>query len=99
MSARPVMSVSGDQLLKDGKPFRPRGFNMIGVLTPAWCKREPLGTEAHAHFGYPELHTAVHEWHANTVRFQISQFGLGDPSRTRGDIADYLQRIKDAVGW
>ena len=90
------MSVSGNQLLRDGEPFRPRGFNMIGVLTPAWCSNG-MGVTARNHFGSAELGTAINQWHATTVRFQVSQRGLGDSSLTSSQIAAYLQEIENDV--
>lgn len=90
------MSVSGNHLLKDGEPFRPRGFNMIGVLTPAWCSNGG-GVTARNHFGSAELQTAIDTWHATTVRFQVSQRGLGDSSLTATQISDYLTEVKNDV--
>lgn len=90
------LSVAGNQLLRDGKPFRPRGFNMIGVLTPAWCSNG-AGVTARKHFGQTELKTAISDWHATTVRFQVSQRGLGDSSLTATQISAYLQEIQTDV--
>src|SRR5215210_1663335 len=57
----PGLRIEGNRLLKDGEPFLPRGFNMIGLLTPAWCDRIP-GVVAREHFGEAELRAARH-WH------------------------------------
>lgn len=94
--ARTGLSISGNHLLRDGEPFRPRGFNMIGVLTPAWCTNG-AGVNARNHFGTTELQTAIDTWHATTVRFQVSQRGLGDSSLTSTQRADYLKEIENDV--
>ena len=48
------ITVSGTLLLRDGAPFLPRGFNLIGLLTPAWCQRA-TGIAARDHFGAAEF--------------------------------------------
>jgi hypothetical protein len=89
------VTVSGNLLLKDGEPFLPRGFNMIGLLTPAWCDRT-TGIAARDHFGTAEL-AAAKAWGANTLRFQVSQRGLSDPTLSEADRQAYVQRIVDGV--
>ncbi|MCW2700530.1 MAG: hypothetical protein JWQ45_2065 [Blastococcus sp.] len=89
--ARPGMSVAGNLLLRDGEPFLPAGFNLIGLLTPAWCAM-PETEPATAGFGQPEL-DAAHAWHANTLRFQVSQRGLADPAVPQADRDAYLDRV------
>jgi len=90
------IAISGHQLLKDGAPFEVRGFNMVGALTPAWCK-QGSGVAARAHFGTTELTREVSGWHANTIRLQVSQRGLGDSSLAPADITAYLQMLEDDV--
>jgi hypothetical protein len=90
------MSVVGNQLMRDGAPFRARGFNMIGALTPAWCS-EGSGETARAHFGASELGTAITTWDANIIRLQVSQRGLEDPALTSTEISDYLSEITTDV--
>lgn len=91
----PGLSVSGNLLLRDGVPFLPRGFNMIGLLTPAWCDR-PVGIAARDRFGPEELAAAA-AWSANTLRFQVSERGLADPDVPEADRADYLASVVDRV--
>ncbi|MGH3496116.1 MAG: PA14 domain-containing protein [Nocardioidaceae bacterium] len=85
------LSVVGNQLYEDGAPFLPRGFNMIGALTPSWCTRS-LGVAARTHFGQAEL-DAAKGWDANTVRLQVSQRGLADPAVAQSDRDAYVQQI------
>lgn len=90
------VAVVGSQLSKDGAAFLPRGFNMIAVLAPDGCTTVPReATAARASFGAVELAAARNEWHANLVRFQVSQRGL-DPQDAIYTPA-YLDRIRNAV--
>ena len=91
----PGLSVSGNLLLRDGEPFLPRGFNMIGLLTPAWCDRA-VGIAARDHFGPEELAAAA-SWSADTLRFQVSQRGLADPDVPEVDRAAYLASVVERV--
>jgi hypothetical protein len=90
------MSVVGNQLLKDGVHFMPRGFNMIGALTPAWCN-QGTGATARSHFNATELNKAVNVWHANTIRLQVSQRGLEDPTLTQAEITAYVTELQTDV--
>ncbi len=92
----PGLGVSGNLLLRDGEPFLPRGFNMIGLLTPAWCDRA-VGIAARDHFGPEELAAAA-SWSADTLRFQVSQRGLADPDLAEADRAAYLASVVERVG-
>src|SRR5262249_41693416 len=76
--------------------FEIRGFNMIGALTPAWCK-QGSGTAARDHFGATELDREINAWHANTIRLQVSQRGLGDTTRTAAERDAYLAEIQADV--
>jgi hypothetical protein len=90
------MSVSGNQLLKDGAPFYGRGFNMIGLLSPDACPNPPgAGNNARMAFGQAELELARDEWHANILRFQISQRGM-DPQDAYHTQA-YVDRVVAGV--
>ena len=89
------VTVEGNRLLRDGEPFLPRGFNLIGLLTPDWCDR-PTGVAARDHFGPAEL-AAARAWHADTLRFQVSQRGLTDPAVPAADRRAYLQRVVAGV--
>jgi Cellulase (glycosyl hydrolase family 5) len=91
----PGVTVDGDRLLRDGEPWVPRGFNMIGLLTPAWCDRA-VGIAAREHFGPEEL-AAAREWGADVLRFQVSQRGLADPAVAEHDRAAYRAAVLDGV--
>ena len=89
------LQIDDGHLTRDGDPFLPRGFNMVGLLAPAWCT-SGQGPAAAAHFGQAEL-DAAKGWNANTLRFQVSQRGLADTSRTQAERDAYLQRVVDGV--
>lgn len=89
------LSIVNNQLYKDGKPYLPRGFNMIGLLTPDWCSRKE-GIAARDHFTQTEM-DAAKAWNANTLRFQMSQRGLADTTLTTDQRAAYLQHIQEGV--
>ncbi|MCW2760249.1 MAG: 1,4-beta cellobiohydrolase [Marmoricola sp.] len=89
------LRVVGNQLTRDGYPFLPRGFNLVGLLAPAWCTTGQ-GPSAAAHFGQTEL-DAAKAWNANTLRFQVSQRGLADPAIAQADRDVYLQRVVSGV--
>ncbi len=89
------LSVIGNQLMKDGVPYLPRGFNSIGLLTPAWCGNGS-GRTAAAHFGQAEM-DAAKSWNANTMRFQVSQRGLADPTIAQADRDAYLASVLAGV--
>ncbi|RKG71780.1 carbohydrate-binding protein [Corallococcus sp. CA054B] len=90
------MGVDGKQLVRDGKPFLPRGFNMVGVLAPDGCANPSnVPRNARNAFGQAELLAARDAWAANTVRFQVSQAGLDpqDPLFRQS----YVDRVKAGV--
>jgi hypothetical protein len=72
-----AITVQGNQLLRNGVPWVPRGVQIVGLVAPDRAlSGKYIG--AHAHFGAAELRAAVAD-HADVVRFQVSEFGL-DPS-------------------
>jgi endoglucanase len=87
------VSVSGPELLRDGAPWMPRGIQIVGLVAPddALSGKYEL---AHAQYGVDELRRAVAD-DADTVRFQVSQFGLdpADPLYSAG----YVAEVRDAV--
>jgi len=87
--------VSGNRLIKDGQPYLPRGFNMVGLLTPAWCDRKE-GIAARDHLDQAEM-DAAKSWNANTLRFQLSQRGLADSAIAQTDRDAYLVHVKNGV--
>ena len=91
----PGVTVAGNRLLRDGDPWLPRGFNMVGLLTPAWCNRA-VGIAARGHFGAEEL-AAARDWGADVLRFQVSQRGLADETLPEADRAAYRDTVLAGV--
>ncbi len=92
-AATSVISVSHNQLLRNGLPWVPRGVQIVGIVAPDGA----LGGKyiaAHQQFGYAELQAAAAA-HANLVRFQVSQFGL-DPEGPLYSPA-YVDEVANAV--
>jgi hypothetical protein len=88
------VSVRGAQLLLRGRPFVPRGVQIVGLVAPNGDlqARDAL---AHHHFGQSELRTAI-SYHVNTIRFQVSQFGLDpkDPLYSRAYVAEVIHAVR-----
>ena len=83
--------VAGNRLLREGAPFVPVGFSMVGLVHPtaeggtAWAAKrvnERSMQEALA-------------WGANTIRFQVSQRGLDPTDVLYSEV--YLDRITTGV--
>lgn len=92
------LRILGGKLYKGGRLFVIRGFSMEAAVVPPWCSAYPWGAIARRHYGARELHTYIHRWHANTIRFQVSQEGLGDTSRhSARQISSYLAEIRSQV--
>ena len=89
------MSVSGNRLTLNGVPFLARGFNMVALLTPPWCVRKETQPAA-AMFSQSEMDVAK-AWRANTLRFQVSQDGLTDPTVSQADRDAYLAQVESGV--
>ncbi len=85
--------VTGNQLRKDGSLFIPHGFNMVGVLSPPGCTNA-IGTTARNHFGQAEMNAAK-QWHANILRFQVSQTGLSTTNSSK--LSQYITQIEHSV--
>ncbi len=91
----PGLSVSGNQLLKDGDPYIPQGFNMVALLTPSWCTRTQTAP-ATANFNQAEMDLAK-TWKVTALRFQISQEGLTGPAVSQSSRDAYLERVRAGV--
>jgi hypothetical protein len=92
------LTISGGRLYKAGQRFVIRGFSMESAVVPQWCSAYRWGVTARRHYGARELHTYIHRWHANTIRLQVSQEGLGDAARHPArQISSYLAEIKNQV--
>lgn len=88
-----VITVSHNQLLRNGLPWVPRGVQIVGIVAPDGALSDKY-VAAHQQFGYPELQAAVAA-HADLVRFQVSQFGL-DPQGPLYSPA-YVAEVQGAV--
>ena len=76
-AATSVITITHNQLLRNGLPWVPRGVQIVGLVAPDGALSGKY-VAAHQQFGYAELQAAVAA-HADLVRFQVSQFGL-DPA-------------------
>ncbi len=92
-AAQGAVTVSGDELLKDGVAWMPRGVQIVGLVAPddALSGKYEL---AHEQYSTDELRKAVAD-NADTVRFQVSQFGL-DPADSLYSAA-YVQEVTSAI--
>ncbi len=94
-SAPPVgegsVRVESNRLVRNGRPFVPRGFSMVGLLSPT--QTGTAGT-AGRHYGQREL-DAAKAWKANTLRFQVSQRGFDPRDSLYSDA--YIRRVRDGV--
>lgn len=95
------ISVSGSKVLKDGQEFYVKGFNSIALLRPDGCNvGNQVATKAKdlfAQSGSNELDVAKTNWGVNTVRFQLSERGLGTNDFGLTNKTNYINRIKAGV--
>jgi len=91
--AVPGVRVQGATLLDNGVPWVPRGVQIVGLVAPPSALAGKY-IAAGQHFGPAELQAAVAE-HADTIRFQVSQFGI-DPQGPLYSPA-YVQSVRSAV--
>ncbi|HUD11646.1 MAG TPA: cellulase family glycosylhydrolase [Candidatus Saccharimonadia bacterium] len=87
------LQVSGNELTMDGSAVVPRGFNMIGVLSPPGCTNG-AGVAARDHFNQTEMNVAK-SWDATLLRLQVSQSGLS--TTNAGNLSTYLTQIENSV--
>jgi endoglucanase len=88
-----AITVNGNQLLRGGAVWFPRGVQIVGLVAPDVALSGKYA-DAHAHFGAAELQ-AARAHHADTVRFQVSQYGL-DPMDPLYSPA-YVQEVRSGV--
>jgi hypothetical protein len=88
-----VITITHNQLLRNGLPWVPRGVQIVGIVAPDGALRGKY-IAAHQQFGYGELQAAVAA-HADLVRFQVSEFGL-DPQGPLYSPA-YVDEVANAV--
>ena len=92
-AATSVITVTHNQLLRNGLPWVPRGVQIVGLVAPDNALSGKY-VAAHQQFGYAELQAAVAA-HVDLVRFQVSQFGL-DPEGPLYSAA-YVDEVANAV--
>ena len=92
-AATSVITVTHNELLRNGLPWVPRGVQIVGLVAPDGALSGKY-VAAHQQFGYAELQAAVAA-HADLVRFQVSQFGL-DPQGPLYSAA-YVDEVASAV--
>lgn len=92
-AASSVITVTHNQLLRNGLPWVPRGVQIVGLVAPDGALSGKY-VAAHQQYGYAELQAAVAA-HADLVRFQVSQFGL-DPQGPLYSAA-YVDEVANAV--
>src|SRR5207248_6623020 len=85
------VSLVGNQFHLNGRPFVPHGFTSISQLLSPWCATNATAA-ASANYGDTEIATAINTWHANTLRFQVSQPVLAGPNG-----AAYAQQVQTNV--
>ena len=84
------ISFSGNQIMKNGTAFYPKGFNSIGILQPDSCThKSSVATTAANNYDVAELTAMTSTWKANTIRLQVSQKGMDplDPDLKNGHAA------------
>jgi hypothetical protein len=92
-SGSDVVTVQGNHLLRGGAVWSPRGVQIVGLVAPDAALSGKY-VDAHAHFGAAELQ-AAHAAHADTARFQVSQYGLDpmDPLYS----PTYVQEVRSGI--
>ena len=93
VAATSVITVSHNQLLRNGLPWVPRGVQIVGLVAPDGALSGKY-VAAHQQYGYAELQAAVAA-HTDVVRFQVSQFG-SDPAGPLYSPA-YVAEVEGAV--
>jgi endoglucanase len=93
-SAYAGVSVSGNGFIKDGAPWVPQGFSLVGLTAPRGHELNAGFARARTMYG-PALFDQARSFGANTLRIQVSQPGL-DPQSSIYDPA-YLGEVVAAV--
>jgi cellulase (glycosyl hydrolase family 5) len=92
-AATSVITITHNQLLRNGLPWVPRGVQLVGLVAPDGALSDKY-VAAHQQFGFAELQAAVAA-HADLVRFQVSEFG-SDPQGPLYSPA-YVDEVANAV--
>ena len=92
-SGSDAVTVQGNHLLRGGAWWTPRGVQIVGLVAPNGSLTGKY-VDAKAHFGAAELQ-AARSHHADTVRFQVSQYGLDplDPLYS----PKYVQEVRSGI--
>jgi endoglucanase len=92
-SSSDAVTVQGNHLLRGGAWWIPRGVQIVGLVAPDPALSGKY-VDAHAHFSAAELQ-AAHAAHADTIRFQVSQYGLDplDPLYS----PTYVQEVRSGI--
>jgi hypothetical protein len=88
------ISVQGTAILRDSRPWIPKGVTVVGRVAPASVTRGENFIRAREEFGVQEMER-IKEFGADTIRFQVSQGG-GDPESIIFS-KEYIEEIKGAV--
>jgi hypothetical protein len=91
-----AITVARNHLLRNGVPWVPRGVQIVGLVAPDAALSGKY-VAAHAHYGTAELQAAVAD-HADTVRFQVSEFGIDPdgPLYSPGYVDEVLNAVQAA---
>jgi thiol-disulfide isomerase/thioredoxin len=95
------VSVSGADLLLNGKKWVPRGVQFLGLLSPTSMPTACASNTgpAYMHLGQAGL-DAAHTWDADVVRYQVSQYALNPANASGGPAGyspEYLARVQQTV--
>ena len=93
LAADGEISVQGNKILRDGKPWIAKGVTIVGVVAPEKRLGGPY-VQAHKFFGPTEL-DAAKQYGADLIRFQVSQAGSDRQSEIYSD--EYPNAVKLAV--
>lgn len=90
------VSVSGNQLLLDGRPWVPHGFYQIAFEQPPTFSDEHRFWKVAAQFYNPGEYANMRAFGADSVRIQVAQPGM-DP-QDRLSTPEYRQAVLGAIG-
>lgn len=93
-SAQAGITVQGNQFVKDGSVWVPKGFTLVSFVAPEGHEMNDYFKAARPSFGAALLNRAK-SLGADVLRYQVSQVGLDERSSIYD--AKYLGQIEDAV--
>ncbi len=92
-SSSDAVTVQSGHLLRGGAPWIPRGVQIVGLVAPDGSLSGRY-VDANTHFGATELQAARAD-HADTVRFQVSEYGLDPISPLYS--TRYVQQVSSGI--